>query len=310
MNCVKWAELVERFVDGEASAQERTDVALHLEECQACSDHLVFLRGLDAGVASGAPAEPPPEYWDRLPLVVGERLRGEMPARAPRRGFLGGILSPAMFRFASAAAMITLVAVVFFATRREASLPEEIVATPATEAPSSSQALPETTADPVVRRGSPSQEPRQPSVARDEGPSDPAPVEAPRPASPAARARSEAAGEAPALSGAVALEERALGRRALSPSEPPKLSSVQAATSGRVLDCDAARSYLEANEEAGPRGRDARFEVALCSIREASEEPSEERRALAREDAAAFLELEGSGARAEEIRRELDALAR
>lgn len=72
--------------------------------------------------------------------------------------------------------------------------------------------------------------------------------------------------------------------------------------------CGEWRRYLEENGDEGSQSREARYQVALCALRDYEAAPSEATRRAAIRDAEAFLALEDDTDRAEPIRSRLNEL--
>lgn len=112
MNCREMDELLNAFIDGQASAGERRLVARHVEECRACGQKLRLVVGIKASVRK---LQAPP-----APAALKAALRREA---AKRRKAAWSW--PALPRWGLAAAFAAAAAVVVFvlAPSREEEVP-------------------------------------------------------------------------------------------------------------------------------------------------------------------------------------------
>lgn len=112
MNCRDATALIEKLVDGEASASERSLAEAHLEGCEACRAEKRFLeRAAEAMKARAETASElaPPGYWESLPDRVLARI--DAPDSDSGRGKLGRFY-PLMALAASLLVAATVVLVV------------------------------------------------------------------------------------------------------------------------------------------------------------------------------------------------------
>lgn len=318
-DCAQALALVEKLSDGEATAAEKRAAESHLEECSSCRSHFEFLVSLAEESRSLSFPEPPESYWEHLPRNVLKRIDSE--SRSSSRGRMWSVLlAPAMLRFGAVGATVVVLVTVGVAVLRDRSLnpPPSVsspVPSPAAEEPKSREA-PERQAQAIASESVP------PPMARDESVPD-APA-APKPSlgsevregaagaiPPAAPAESEAAFESDEVV-VQAQEPPALRKentRALESAYRSRAAAPAAAFSRDVTleTCDELRRAVAATGD-GPDRNDFRYRLALCSLQKHQREATEELRAVAIEDAEAFLASEGEGPRAEEIRAKLERI--
>lgn len=324
-DCAEALGLVEKVSDGEATTAERRAAESHLEECPRCRSHLEFLVSLSKEARSMSFPEPPESYWEHLPRRVLDRIDSE---GGRPSGFFRFLLAPSMLRWGALGATLLVVTAVGLSVLREDSwtpAPAAPASAPVTEAP---KAEPRVAAEPSAF----------PPMARDEAAPQPARLESdassgddkrpvPESAPPAA-----AADPAESPSAFVANEVvRAQDLPELGKENAHALESAyrQRAVAARpalsrdvaLLDCDELRRAVAgigsptatsaSNAPAGgPERPDARYRLAVCSLERFEREAAKELRALAIEDAEAFLAAESEGSRAEEIRGRLDRIRR
>lgn len=339
MKCETAILLVEKLVDGEASADEKALAEQHVSSCTDCRSHYTFVKALtSASEKIELPPAPPQAYWEHLPSRIIARLHED-----ERPGIWQQLFAPSMLRWGALAATLTVVVVVGmnvsrddlaveapapqdFLQRDEADIIEELE-TPEEEAaaPPAAVSTParETAPDALLRRQE-SEDARsnesEPEMLRQRiarAPLARAKIEAAdavgssSPAEP--RATSETSGvESPAriqLTESVTVEPMrslAMGEIQADPAELayPELPPGNAGRRGftaTVEDCDTWRAYLESYPD-GSRASDARYELARCTLGRYEAEPSDAGRELALRDADAFLGDEPEGLKAEEMR--------
>jgi hypothetical protein len=271
-SCTSILPLVEKLSDQEATAGERAAVSAHLETCASCRFHAEFLASLLKRAREVPFPEPPPSYWERLPLRVLDRIDSE----GKRPGF-GGI-----WLWAPAAAVL-LVAALSLTLLREAP------PSPATPPAPRAEASGPVAAPPMARDEAPPELERKELLRAAER------DEPPVPAAAAAPAETFTTPSSAENSAEVAVKEESASERARARSGP---AAVGSAPGG---DCDSLR------RQAGARGRDldTQYLLALCSLERFERQGTEKRREQAIEDAEAFLAIEKEGPRAEEIREKL-----
>lgn len=325
MTCDEALRLIELLSDGEASASQREAVASHLAGCDSCRDHEVFLRDVDQAAAGGLPADPPRAYWEHFPSKVMARLDDEAPPAGRTRGWLDRWFTPSVWRFASAAAAVTLVVFLGTFVVRDPEVSEEVlrVGTPASPAsqpsstPSTSPAPSAPSSPEPTTPTSPTSEP-PPVVEAESVAPPPAVGEASPPPDIAVESEAPPTARDEALEPPPAETEEApvgpvAGRRAraFAQEASPARSQIEAQQSRRAgnavvadareaLDCDAARAAIDRGVSGEPL-KGARYVAARCSIDAHAARPDAATRARAVTDAEAFLALESEGERAREI---------
>jgi len=327
MKCETVLPLVERLADGEASLSEKTLVEDHLEGCSRCRSHYEFLLVLTR--TTDALPEPPETYWERLPAKILGRVGSEpRPARAPR------LWTPSVLRFGAVAATIAVVVAGGLVVLRDGALSPKEPSRPAlapaerrlSEGPSQAPAEAEVAPEPEPETSSP-------SIARDESPSSPIRERAKRavglgrrgsPGSPKEDSSppvhdavspklSARRGEIPPPREASDAEELAVRNlpEALGEADAEReyrefLRLSRAGLEGRssfsrqAESCDPWRDYVDRYGDR-PRGPDARYELARCSIRRFRADATRASKDAAIRDAESFLGIESEGPRAAEI---------
>ena len=121
MKCENAILLVEKLVDGEASADEKALVEQHVAGCTDCRTHYAFVKALaSASEKIELPPAPPQAYWDHLPSRIVARLSEE---ESP--GFWQRLFAPSVLRWGALAAMLTVVVAVGMNVLREGDLAVE-----------------------------------------------------------------------------------------------------------------------------------------------------------------------------------------
>ena len=312
MECQIATRLVEKLVDGEATAEEKTRVENHLEDCETCRAHYAFLTSIaELGQKRRLP-EPKEAYWESLSRNILARIaeeKAETPAgnvglRAP------AILGGTAMRFAGLAAGVLLaVAVVWNVTTTSPQAPSSSetdsvtvsrrsATTSATTPFAEQEEARAQPASPAVAAPEPPRravaEPREESADRvtlegGRGPESPmaaksmedarAPEASPEPQ----LARAAESQNAPRASAAGV--ESTEARRARAADEAvttlgsasslvPQPSEVEPRES-----CEGFRRALQTvGEGEGEGATDARFQLARCELARYESEPSEEAR--------------------------------
>ncbi|MGH9322812.1 MAG: zf-HC2 domain-containing protein [Vicinamibacteria bacterium] len=327
-DCAEAAALVEKLADGEASGAEKREAEAHLEKCSSCRDHLEFLTALGASARELPLARPPDAYWEQLPRKILDRIGAE----GPRPGFgqLGqlrklwqAVLAPGALRWQALGAAILLLATVGVAVLRQNALDprmpqEEVASEPPPPAPSAP--LPE------VPSRAPEAESFEPPMARDEQPSEePAQPtsERPYPGQVTEKAETEepaSAAPAPPVEAFEAVDDRAeprsveefrvsedrarVARRDVEERASAAANAAALSAESVRKDCGLLRSALSAEGD-DARNPDARYELAVCSLREYENDPRVGTLDVAVADSEAFLAVESEGPRADEIREKL-----
>ncbi len=331
-DCAEILPLVDKLYDSEASASERLAAEAHLEKCASCRSHFEFLDTLSEESRSMTLKDPPESYWEHLPRKVLDRIESEE-KRPP--GFLAFLLLPSTLKWSALGATLVLAAAVGVSILREqplatplATLPHSAppASLPAAEPPVFEPSVQEAPDEPQANAAPESPKPAReapaiaerldvPMMARDEAlPAAEeseaeqiaaAPPEAPAPADSVATLASSASKEG------VAPSRRKENEKAFESANRPRAAAESARLSRAVLeDCELMRREV-ATLGATPKGADARYRLALCSLqrheRDAPPKPlkDDELEARAVEDAEAFLAIETEGARAEEVREKL-----
>ena len=126
MKCENAILLVEKLVDGEASADEKALAEQHVAACADCRSHYAFVKALaSASEKIELPPAPPQAYWDHLPSRIVARLHED-----ERPGFWQQLFTPSVLRWGALAATLTVVVAVGMNVLREGDLAVE---TPAQE---------------------------------------------------------------------------------------------------------------------------------------------------------------------------------
>jgi len=302
-DCAGIRALVEKLADSEATAAEKREAEAHLERCPSCQSHAAFLAFLEEE-SRAAPPEPPASYWEHLPRKVLDRIDSE--GRRPS-GFSRILLAPWMLRLGALGATLVLVTALGVTVLRErvkTPVPAASAPAPATEALESEAPAPERIASPPMARD----EAAAPAAGGGEALPEAAESgtisvdsQAPPPVPPEESDVSLESNEVDVSSlRAAAREPR---ENAPVPENAVRARPASAASPGAALaDCDALRRTVAA---IGTEASEDRYRLALCSLERYEREATEELRALAIEDAEAFLAGESDGSRAEEIRGKL-----
>lgn len=315
MNCDKALRLVERLADGEANATERAEAEGHLEGCDECRAHYEFVRAVHSASENIELPEPPEAYWQQFPSKVSARIERE--ERGERGGYWPSLFAPSLFRLGALAATVTIVVAVGVSVYRDdpRQLDPQMPATTETfEREQDTARLREEAADEKFdgveetapqESGAPAAAAPAPDVVAESAADAPAPAPEPEQidlaaSAPEASARRQAASKAP---------EARPGRDAVRASrvEAGEASAVLASASDQ---CAEWRRYLAENDndDESDETREARYQVALCSLQSHETEPSDDTRMEALREGDAFLALEGDTRRAQEIRQRLEPL--
>src|SRR5947209_2424095 len=76
MNCLECRELIQRWLDGDATHSGPDDLAAHLALCPDCRDLHAAAQGLLDGLGLLAPPQPPPGLLEQIcERIVRERIR-------------------------------------------------------------------------------------------------------------------------------------------------------------------------------------------------------------------------------------------
>ena len=81
----KWTLQLSAYLDGELSADERTDLEQHLESCDECRAALQQLRGVVTWAADFEGREPANDVWPQIAAVIGDTPSGVVKLDARRR---------------------------------------------------------------------------------------------------------------------------------------------------------------------------------------------------------------------------------
>jgi anti-sigma factor ChrR (cupin superfamily) len=81
----KWTAQLSAYLDGELSADERTDLERHLELCDECRTALQQLRGVVTWAADFEGREPANDVWPQIAAVIGDTPSGVVKLDARRR---------------------------------------------------------------------------------------------------------------------------------------------------------------------------------------------------------------------------------
>lgn len=324
MDCEEARALIEKLADDEASEPEAARVRSHLESCPGCrSDHAALLS-LSRAASLPLP-EPPPGYFDSLPERILARLDEEGRDAPAATSSWRRLFAPDALRFGALAAALVAAVAVGLVVEREGLLEQREPPPPSAEraappAESSNGAETSKTVEPADQPESPrAPEPTspaapalrqapagEPAVARDERTRSRAEegVESPREAE-----EVQSAATAGAVEGASARSQSEPSRRE---AFSEKGTSVDAlSVEGRSAagdDCERWRRYLQDTVPESEDAVEARYRLASCSIERFRREGTEALRETAVAEAQAFLEVEGEGPRATEIREALEQL--
>ena len=146
MKCENAILLVEKLVDGEASADEKALAEQHVAACADCRSHYAFVKALaSASEKIELPPAPPQAYWDHLPSRIVARLHED-----ERPGFWQQLFTPSVLRWGALAATLTVVVAVGMNVLREEDL--------AVETPAQDKILPTNKADIVEELEAPDQD--------------------------------------------------------------------------------------------------------------------------------------------------------
>lgn len=143
-NCDAAMQLIDRLVDGEATADERREALAHLQTCESCQNHERFVNALSPALSQHRPASPPESYFDSLPAKIlariedvrAEKERSKAPlavvAAHDRRGKSTRIGSsiPVWLVPAAAAVVILVVGKQVFELAREPVSTGDVTSTP------------------------------------------------------------------------------------------------------------------------------------------------------------------------------------
>jgi len=110
MRCDDFLPLIEKLVDGEASAAERRQAETHLESCTPCQSHFRFLKALPEAARQASLPDPPDMYWEVLPRKIMSRIEKEGATR--RWGWFSQMLAPSRLRWGGALAAALVAAVI------------------------------------------------------------------------------------------------------------------------------------------------------------------------------------------------------
>ncbi len=338
MECQIATRLVEKLVDGEATAEEKARAENHLEDCETCRAHYAFLMSIaELGQKRRLP-EPKESYWESLSRNVLARIAeekegwpaGNVGLRA--RAILGGTA----MRFAGLAAGVLLaVAVVWNVTSTRPHAPSSSEADSVTVSPRSAttpfaeqeeaRAQPPSKAaaapEPRWRAAAESREKSADRVTSEEG-REPEPpvaaksmeyVQAPevplvQDFEPAAQSQNAPRASAAGVPSTEAKRARAADEAVTTLGSASRLLPPPSEAEPRD-SCEGFRQALRTVGE-GEDAIDVRFQLARCELARYESEPSEEARRRALADGEAFLVLEPEGSRAEEIRQAISRVPR
>src|SRR5687768_5681451 len=98
MNCARYRGLLSRYVDGEVSLRQRSELLAHVEGCAECAAWLARARQADVLLKGGVPTTQPS---DRVRATVLEAVKGATPPEhsGPRYGGLRLAVSQLLLRF-------------------------------------------------------------------------------------------------------------------------------------------------------------------------------------------------------------------
>lgn len=75
MTCKRFEELLSAYVEGELSAEERSEMDGHIAACPACAELLAFFREAGEALAGFPEIEPEPELMSRLYAIPEKKSK-------------------------------------------------------------------------------------------------------------------------------------------------------------------------------------------------------------------------------------------
>ncbi len=81
----KWTAQLSAYLDGELTADKRTDLERHVESCDECRTALQQLRGVVTWAADFEGREPANDVWPQIAAVIGDTPSGVVKLDARRR---------------------------------------------------------------------------------------------------------------------------------------------------------------------------------------------------------------------------------
>jgi len=81
----KWTAQLSAYLDGELTADKRTDLEQHVESCDECRTALQQLRGVVTWAADFEGREPANDVWPQIAAVIGDTPSGVVKLDARRR---------------------------------------------------------------------------------------------------------------------------------------------------------------------------------------------------------------------------------
>lgn len=111
MTCLEFRMLLDRYIDGELSADQRANADAHLNDCITCRDELASLQSTRQALATTRPeTEPHLGYWDdSRERIIARTVLSDAPNEAKRAPALSGsAYSPLLRSVLSVAASVAL----------------------------------------------------------------------------------------------------------------------------------------------------------------------------------------------------------
>ncbi len=81
----KWTAQLSAYLDGDLTADKRTDLERHVESCDECRTALQQLRGVVTWAADFEGREPANDVWPQIAAVIGDTPSGVVKLDARRR---------------------------------------------------------------------------------------------------------------------------------------------------------------------------------------------------------------------------------
>ncbi|OGD31181.1 MAG: hypothetical protein A2V45_15295 [Candidatus Aminicenantes bacterium RBG_19FT_COMBO_58_17] len=106
MKCAAAQELISDYVDGALGPDREGELKAHLESCRDCRELAYDFASIVRGAKDLASLEPSPAVWPRVAAAMREALREAPAAAREKRSWLGAFWSPAVLRYAAAAALV------------------------------------------------------------------------------------------------------------------------------------------------------------------------------------------------------------
>lgn len=123
MTCLEFRMLLDRYIDGELSTDQRTSADAHLKDCIICRDELASLQSTRQALAESRPqTEPHIGYWDdSRERIITKTVLSDAPVENTRAALFSGVDYSSLLRSALsvAASIALLVGVLVVGSRHE-----------------------------------------------------------------------------------------------------------------------------------------------------------------------------------------------